>query len=337
MNPPWFEDSESDDDDWMSQNIAKYEHLFMYKLEHSPLKIKIHPEGKHILLLSRTKKSKFELAIFKLPEKLLAVNKEEEGLLNSRELTLKCGFYHEQIVLDCEFWPHSENSIIALLLGKLELYKVKEDESDLLVMNQSISIDPCKLIKVCDKTVVLISDYSVQLVDHDFKVSKTLKETGVLDCLVTPEAILILKWNELKIEDLSGNLKNTIYFGFNLSSPVALFTFGSSILLAAKLNDTLLHAEFKLTDTTLHFEELSEYSDCETIKWTKSGSLIAVQEKKIQVYNRTSKNVTFEHEASKKSTKILDFSPHPSVATQKILLCIDDAKSLQAFSIESAK
>ena len=33
MNPPWFEDSESDDDDWMSQNIAKYEHLFMYKLE----------------------------------------------------------------------------------------------------------------------------------------------------------------------------------------------------------------------------------------------------------------------------------------------------------------
>ena len=36
-------------------------------------------------------------------------------------------------------------------------------------------------------------------------------------------------------------------------------------------------------------------------------------------------------------TKILDFSPHPSVATQKILLCIDDAKSLQAFSIESAK
>ena len=61
MNPPWFEDSESDDDDWMSQNIAKYEHLFMYKLEHSPLKIKIHPEGKHILLLSRTKKSKYSV------------------------------------------------------------------------------------------------------------------------------------------------------------------------------------------------------------------------------------------------------------------------------------
>ena len=330
MNPPWFEDSESDDDDWMSQNIAKYEHLFMYKLEHEPLKIKVHPEGKFILLLSRSKKLKFELTIFKLPEKLLAVNPEEEGLLNSRELTLKCGFYHDQTVLDCEFWPHADNSIVVLLLGKLELYQVKEDESDLLVKNQSVSIDPCKVVKVCDKTVILISDYSVQLVDEDFNVSKTIKETGVLDCLVTQGGVIILKWNELKVfdgQDLC-QLKNTISFGFNLSSPVALSAVESSIRLAAMLNDTLLHTEFNYNSTKLHFEEISQCP--ELIRWTNDGSLTLVQEKKIQVYNRRN-HVIFEHESSKKSQKIVDFSPHPQA--KKVLLCIDNAKSLQAFSM----
>ena len=330
MNPPWLEDSESDDDDWMSQNIAKYEHLFMYKLEHEPLKIKVHPEGKFILLLSRSKKLKFELTIFKLPEKLLALNPEEEGLLNSRELTLKCGFYHEQTVLNCEFWPHAENSIVVLLLGKLELYQVKEDESDLLVKNQSVSINPCKVAKVSDKTVILISDYSVQLVDEDFKVSKTIKETGVLDCLVIQDRVLILKWNELKVfdgQDL-GQLKHTISFGFNLSSPVALSVMESSIHLAAILNDTLLHTEFNYDSKKLHFEEIPQCPDM--IRWTNDGSLVLVHEKKVQVYNQRN-HVIFEHESSKKSQKIVDFSPHPQA--KKVLLCIDNAKSLQAFSM----
>ena len=127
MDPPWFEDSDSENEDWMTENVNKYQHLFMYKLEHTPVKIKIHPEGKFVLLLSKTKKEVYELAIFKLPEKVLAVNSNEEGLLNSRELSLKCGVYVEQKVLDCGFWSNCENSIFVLHLNKLDLYNVKEN------------------------------------------------------------------------------------------------------------------------------------------------------------------------------------------------------------------
>ena len=140
VNPPWFDESDSEDDDWMSESLDKYKHLFKYNMENSPLKIRIHPNGKLILLLSLTPRQKYEILVFKIPGKILARNSEEEGLINNRELTLLCGCVETKTVLDCDFVPNKACDILVLTPGQVDIFKRKDETSDLLEKSQSCGL-----------------------------------------------------------------------------------------------------------------------------------------------------------------------------------------------------
>ena len=141
VNPPWFEDSDSEDDDWMSDSLDKYKHLFKYKVENAPFKIRIHPEGKLILLLSLTAKKKYEIQVFQMPEKILAATPEEEGLINNRELMLLYGYIESKTILDCDFAPNSGLAVIVLTPGQLDILKVKDEVSNILVKSKTFPLD----------------------------------------------------------------------------------------------------------------------------------------------------------------------------------------------------
>ena len=142
VNPPWFDDlSDSEDDDWMSESLDKYKHLFKYNMENSPLKIRIHPNGKQMLLLSVTSRQKYEILVFKLPGKVLATSPKEEGLINNRELSLLCGCIESRTVLDCDFAPNEVCAVLVLTPGKVDVLKRKDEASDLLVKTETFSFD----------------------------------------------------------------------------------------------------------------------------------------------------------------------------------------------------
>ena len=158
VNPPWFDDSsDSEDDDWMSESLDKYKHLFKYNMENSPLKIRIHPNGKQLLLLSVTSRQKYEILVFKLPGKVLATSPEEEGLINNRELSLLCGCIESRTVLDCDFAPNEVCAVLVLTPGKVDVLKRKDEASDLLVKTETFSMDkPGTQLKVAKEKIFVI-------------------------------------------------------------------------------------------------------------------------------------------------------------------------------------
>ena len=164
VNPPWFDESDSEDDEWMSESLDKYKHLFKYNMENSPLKIRIHPNGKLILLLSLTPRQKYEILVFKTPGKILARNPEEEGLINNRELTLVCGYIEAKTVLDCDFDPSKEDSIAVLVLtiGIVERFQRKDDNSDLLIKTKEFFLDePGTHMKIFQDKILVIGQQKV--------------------------------------------------------------------------------------------------------------------------------------------------------------------------------
>ena len=147
----------AEDDDWMSESLDKYKHLFKYNMENSPLKIRIHPNGKQILLLSVTPRQKYEILVFKLPGKVLATSPKEEGLINNRELSLLCGCIESRTVLDCDFAPNEICAVLVLTPGKVDVLNRKDEASDLLVKTETFSMDkPGTQLKVAKEKIFVI-------------------------------------------------------------------------------------------------------------------------------------------------------------------------------------
>ena len=141
-NPPWFEDSESEDENWMSESIQKYEHLYNYKMDHPVKILKVNDDS--MLIVTEKAPSKFEIAIYLLPEKVHRsppLDKSKEGLIKNRELMLKHGLQIESEILDADFIRDCNNGIqVAVRIPDgLEIFK-PDEKSDLLVKCDSVEI-----------------------------------------------------------------------------------------------------------------------------------------------------------------------------------------------------
>ena len=177
MNPPWLEDSDSDDDDWMEDLILKYEQLYDYKMD-DPVKIlKVHPKGDKILVITERINStqstlqfgkSYEISIFQLPAKILSTNREEEGLIKSRELSLKYGLHFNCLIFDADFMSH-ENEIALLTEKGLELLKPQKD-SNLLKNSELIPMQNKTKIKITqDNNILVLGPNSFNFLTCDFK------------------------------------------------------------------------------------------------------------------------------------------------------------------------
>ena len=118
-NPPWFEDSESEDENWMSESIQKYEHLYNYKMDYPVKILKVNDES--MLVVTEKSPSMFEIAIYFLPVKVHRnppLDKSKEGLIKNRELMLKHGLRIESEILDADFIRDCNNGLkVAVLIS----------------------------------------------------------------------------------------------------------------------------------------------------------------------------------------------------------------------------
>ena len=104
INPPWFEGSEDDseDDEWFYNSIKNYEQMCIYSIICKPAAIDIDVESRRLVIAGarsslrkpdKTDRRKFEIAVYSIPEKLVIYgNKEKEGLLSGRDLSLWIDF-----------------------------------------------------------------------------------------------------------------------------------------------------------------------------------------------------------------------------------------------------
>ena len=114
-NPPWIDDSsaESDDDEWLFNSMQRYKQLCTYSIVCEATSIDIHPVSRQLVIAGlrqpmiaskSNNQTTFEIAVYRIPEKLVVENNEEkEGLLNGRDLSLLAGIGLEKEILNVRF------------------------------------------------------------------------------------------------------------------------------------------------------------------------------------------------------------------------------------------
>lgn len=329
MNPPWLDDSESEDDeDWMAENLLKYKHLFTYKMEHLPLLLKIHPEGSKVVIVSQKKTGRFEVLVFKLPAKLMTIDPKEEGLLNSRELSVIGGVHLEHLsILDVDFVPGKDCSIMILGDGKLEIYELEAD-SDLLALKHSFrQVKNAKFIRVLakEKVIAVCDDdkhYVINCADFTFCsfVSKDLLDFDLTSGLAC-DTLTIFNNEFEPIHEHKLNLMK--------SGRIKVIDQETVLLALIDEQEHLFSASLKSKAISQRQSTLNLKKDSK-LAWACDGKFLVYSEgKKVQIVDWTEDRLVFAHECSKKASKVTAVEVHPKL--NRVIICADDSKAVQAF------
>ena len=330
MNPPWFEDSDStDDEEWMD-SIQKYDHLFDFRLDHPVKIIKVQDDN---LLMVKQHNSKWEVAIYQIPAKLLSKNSEEEGLLKSRELNLKYGYYTSSCVIDAEFLPSEK--VALLVQDGLEILET-ENDSDLLVKKHFVNLQhkPTRIkynssfgnIQICcaNKLKIIGNDLELNFEIEIPDSTKDFIQTSANEFLIATESDVIQM-------NSRGETLNRFKFETTIKRCRVTQTFQIS---AITDHGKLFIGRIK--DDTFKMKEVSEIEDCSDLKWIANEQCIMVTSNEklhlVQFENEQAQNI-FTHSASKKVKFISAFASHPTIPS--VIFCAYDSKCLQIFQKSS--
>lgn len=129
---PWDSDSENDEDeDWLYSSVSRYQHLLMCKLGVVGSCLAISSSGRRMALAGKAG-DREELAVYKMPGKLMADNPVEEGLTSSRDFGLLAGTVQAGKIDQLQFM--GENSVVVGQTGSkgVSLWGWEDQEGDLV-------------------------------------------------------------------------------------------------------------------------------------------------------------------------------------------------------------
>ena len=367
-NPPWFEDSESEDENWMSESIQKYEHLYNYKMDYPVKILKVNDES--MLVVTEKSPSMFEIAIYFLPVKVHRnppLDKSKEGLIKNRELMLKHGLRIESEILDADLIRDCNNAIkVAVLIPDgLEIFK-PDEKSDLLVKCDSVEIqgDQTKM-KCVDERILLFGRNSFMVLN--------VINLKTIDCYDEKEDILdvteiserhyqVVNSNQVQFVTADKEKHNLKSVSLNRSlkractmtslkqdhtEPLRFTLFGIDE------HDQLVFGHYTKQETDkLDMAPIPEFQNCDDIRWcdkilgeclmvTSSNKIYLLQKEKNKSWLEPK---VFTHTCSSKASSITAFTASFKNVGHKpmtddglfkcyvpIIMCADDKKSVDIF------
>ena len=332
MNPPWFEDSESEDEDWLFDSIQKYDHLFEFKFELDlPLKIiKVQDDN---LLMVKQHNSKWEVAIYQIPAKLLSKNSEEEGLLKSRELNLKYGYYTSSCVIDAEFLPSEK--VALLVQDGLEILETQND-SDLLVKKHFVNLQykPTRIkYNSSFRNVQTCCANELKIIGNNFELNFEIEIPDFIkDFIQTPANEFLIATDS---EVIRMNAKGEPLHRFKFETIMKRCSVTPTFQISAITEHGKLFIGH-ITDNVFKIREVTEIEDCSDLKWIENQHSIMVTSNEklhlVEFENQKTQSI-FTHSASKKAKSISAFASHPTIPS--VIFCAYDTKCLQIFQKSS--
>jgi len=166
-NPPWINDSEdgSDDDEWLFESMQRYKQLCTYSIVCEATSIDIHADSRQLVIAGKrsliankaNNQAMYEVAIYRIPEKLVIVdNEEKEGLSNGRDLSLLAGIGLERNVIQVKFL--SSDMLVTAQKNDISIWCIKP-ESDLLIKLKSASLEipelPVNIMTTSENSILL--------------------------------------------------------------------------------------------------------------------------------------------------------------------------------------
>ena len=154
---PWDSGSEDDEDeDWLYSSVSRYQHLLMCRLGVVGSCLAVSPSGKCMALAGKAG-DREELAIYKMPGKLMADNPIDEGLTSSRDFGLLAGTVQAGKVDQLKFL--GDDSVVVGQRGSTgaSLWGWQDLEGDLVTCRQRWSQTKieCQVLEVIGKEVYI--------------------------------------------------------------------------------------------------------------------------------------------------------------------------------------
>lgn len=154
---PWDSDSEEDEDeDWLYSSVSRYQHLLMCRLGVVGSCVAVSQSGKSMALAGKAG-DREEMAVYKMPGKVMAGNPVDEGLTSSRDFGLLAGTVQAGKVDQLQFLE--EESLVVGQRGSTgaSLWSWEDAEGDLVTCKQRWShteVD-CEVLEVGEKQVTI--------------------------------------------------------------------------------------------------------------------------------------------------------------------------------------
>ena len=154
---PWDSGSEEDEDeDWLFSSVSRYQHLLMCRLGVVGSCLAVSPSGKCMALAGKAG-DREEMAVYKMPGKLMADNPVDEGLTSSRDFGLLAGTVQAGKVDQLQFL--GEESLVVGQRGSTgaSLWAWQGAEGDLVTCKQKWSQTEveCEVLEVGEKQVFI--------------------------------------------------------------------------------------------------------------------------------------------------------------------------------------
>jgi len=154
---PWDSGSEEDEDeDWLFSSVSRYQHLLMCRLGVVGSCLAVSPSGKCMALAGKAG-DREEMAVYKMPGKLMADNPVDEGLTSSRDFGLLAGTVQAGKVDQLQFL--GEESVVVGQRGSTgaSLWAWRGAEGDLVTCKQKWSQTEveCEVLEVGEKQVFI--------------------------------------------------------------------------------------------------------------------------------------------------------------------------------------
>jgi len=154
---PWDSGSEEDEDeDWLFDSVSRYQHLLMCRLGVVGSCVAVSPSGKCMALAGKAG-DREEMAVYKMPGKLMADNPVDEGLTSSRDFGLLAGTVQAGKVDQLQFL--GEETLVVGQRGSTgaSLWGWEGAEGDLVTCKQRWSQTEvnCEVLEVGEKQVII--------------------------------------------------------------------------------------------------------------------------------------------------------------------------------------
>jgi len=154
---PWDSGSDEDeDDDWLYSSVSRYQHLLMCRLGVVGSCLAVSQSGRCLALAGKAG-DREEMAVYKMPGKLMADNPVDEGLTSSRDFGLLAGTVQAGKVDQLQFL--GEESVVVGQRGAkgASLWTWQGAEGDLVTCKERWSqteVD-CEVLEVGEKQVFI--------------------------------------------------------------------------------------------------------------------------------------------------------------------------------------
>lgn len=345
-NPPWYlEDDDSIDDDWFYASIKRYQQLSMFHLSYDIQSLDVLSHSNLLVVAGKFDLEQIELAVYQIPEKLIATCPLKEGLLHQRDFSFVAGARassRDPVIQVKAVNGHGPLKIILLQKLRISSWKQKE-QTDLLIQSHGLHLNrKPDFMKISKDMVVICEGTSVSILNiSEFQLlHKLTLSSNVTGCDFDHKLTVCLSNGSISVFDIDSMKESTLRSVSKFISDIKCSSIKKSgPYQVACISESGQLAFFGNDDSGDLASFVPDMNDpllnASVLRWCDNETIMVANMSQVIIFGVESSKLTkiFVHDAHK--SFVSDCIPHPNMP--KLIFSSDSRNRLHAWLYRDRK